>query len=291
MSINRRLAVVATALGTTAGLLTGATAGSAQAGTESGQERQTVEVVVKRDHTVVMPDEIRPGVSKFRISSRRAAGFQILQAAPGYTKRQAVHDINNAFMKNNLRLLKRFEAHTTFYGGMPSRRDKPASMWVDLPEGTYWAVDTQPQRTRARDVKTFHVAGEPVYGELSGQEIVAIGETSWAKRTQHITSRGKIWFKNESTDNHFLEIVRLAPGKTMTDFRRWIRRAKRGIQERPPVVFRGSIDTGVVSPGESMTFRYHLRPGSYVMICWWPDAEMGGMPHAFMGMVRGLQVD
>ncbi len=287
----RRLVALVAALGTTTAGLAGATAVSAQAGTGAGHDRQTVDVFVKRDHTVVMPHEIRPGVTKFRISSRRAAGFQILQAAPGYTKREAVHDINRAFNRNNLRLLKRFEAHTTFYGGMPSTRDKAATMSVDLPEGTYWAVDTQPQRTRARNVLTFHVAGEPVYGELSGQEIVAIGETSWAKRTQHITSRGKIWFKNDSTDNHFLEIVRLAKGKTMADFRRWIRRAKRGIQEPPPVVSRGSIDTGVISPGQSMTFRYHLRPGKYVLLCWWPDAEMGGMPHAFMGMYRRLIVD
>jgi hypothetical protein len=37
-----------------------------------------------------------------------------------------------------------------------------------------------------------------------------------------------------------------------------------------------------------MTMRYSLSHGHYVLLCWWPDAEMGGMPHAFMGMFRGI---
>lgn len=46
----------------------------------------------------------------------------------------------------------------------------------------------------------------------------------------------------------------------------------------------------MVSPGKSMTMRYSLPPGNYVMICFWPDADMGGMPHAFMGMYRGIRI-
>jgi hypothetical protein len=33
---------------------------------------------------------------------------------------------------------------------------------------------------------------------------------------------------------------------------------------------------------------YRLPRGEYVMLCWWPDAEMGGMPHVFMGMHRAI---
>ncbi len=76
----------------------------------------------------------------------------------------------------------------------------------------------------------------------------------------------------------------------MKDFRTWLRQAKKGKETRPPVVMTGSVDTGVISPGTSMSFDYKLRPGKYVLLCWWPDADMGGMPHAFMGMVRGLKV-
>ena len=48
------------------------------------------------------------------------------------------------------------------------------------------------------------------------------------------------------------------------------------------------MDSGVVSPGHSATFKYNLPKGNYVMLCFWPDASMGGMPHAFMGMHRPI---
>ena len=35
---------------------------------------------------------------------------------------------------------------------------------------------------------------------------------------------------------------------------------------------------------------YRLPRGNYVLVCFWPDANMGGMPHAFMGMYRGIKV-
>ena len=35
---------------------------------------------------------------------------------------------------------------------------------------------------------------------------------------------------------------------------------------------------------------YRLPRGNYVLVCFWPDASMGGMPHAFMGMYRGIKV-
>jgi hypothetical protein len=46
----------------------------------------------------------------------------------------------------------------------------------------------------------------------------------------------------------------------------------------------------VISGGKSMTLKYRLPAGRYVMVCFWPDADMGGTPHAFLGMYRGLKV-
>lgn len=50
------------------------------------------------------------------------------------------------------------------------------------------------------------------------------------------------------------------------------------------------LDTGVVSPGHRMALEYQLPKGHHVLTCFWPDAEMGGMPHMFMGMYRALDV-
>ena len=289
MSMSRRLAVVATALGTVAaGLVSGAAVSSADA--SSAVATQTVEVFIKRDHTVVMPTEIRPGVSKFQVSSRRAAGFQIVQAAPGYSKAQLMRDVDAGLGKNRMKALRRFEANVTLLGGVSTTRTRSATMSVNLDAGTYWAIDTMPQNLDPAKVLSFEVTGESVGGTLSGHVIRATGEHTWGKVTPRIPTKGRIWFQNPSDAPHFIAIAKLAKGKTMKDFRAWIEGLKKGEQAPPPVNFRISLDTGVISGGESMALKYRLPAGRYVMTCWWPDSDMGGMPHALMGMYRGLKV-
>ncbi|HLN78414.1 MAG TPA: hypothetical protein VK204_15310 [Nocardioidaceae bacterium] len=283
-SFTRHLAVTATALGTLcAGLVSAAPAGAVAAG-------QTVNVLVRRDHSVVMPGSIRPGLTNFRITSRRAATFQILEPAPGYAPREAIRDANAAFTKNNIKALRRFEANTTLLGGLSTRRNKPGTLSVKLPTGRYWALDVSPRVLKAANAVGLQVTGTSVGGRNSGRVIRAVDDTKWGKLTPSIPTRGRIWFQNRSTENHFLVAAMLAKGKTMKDFRAWIRQAKQGKQTPPPLVMTGGLDTGVISPGKSMSFDYRLPRGNYVLMCFWPDADMGGTPHVLMGMYRGLRV-
>jgi hypothetical protein len=282
----RRLSVLGTALGTiAAGLMAGSTVTAANA--SSAAAGQTVEVFVKRDHTVVMPTEIRPGVTKFKISSRRFAGFQLAQAAEGYTKAQAMRDLAAGFNKNNMRAMARFEENVRLLGGMASRRDHPATMSVNLPAGSYWALDSMPGNVDPAKVLTFEVTGDTVGGKLGGQVIRATGDATWGKMTPRITRKGVIRFQNTSDEPHFIAIAKLAKGKTMRDVREYM---ESGAEGPPPVNFNISVDSGVISGGESMSFKYRLPAGRYVMTCWWPMTDMGGMPHAMMGMYRGLRV-
>ncbi len=85
-------------------------------------------------------------------------------------------------------------------------------------------------------------------------------------------------------------MVKLRKGKTFADWKTWIRKIKKGKRAKPPVNFRVSLGSGVVSPSQEMTFDYSLPKGNYVLACFWPDASMGGMPHAFMGMSRPIKV-
>lgn len=294
MSIRRRIAVAATALGTVAaglvsGVVSGATLSTADASTTTATG-QTVEVFVKRDNTVRMPTTIQPGVTTFKVTSVRAAAFQIVQAAPGYTKRAAMHDISVAFSVNNVRALKRFESKVTLLGGLPSTPRQAATFATRLRPGTYWALDSRPMKLDAAKVLTFEVKGEGLGGKLSGHIIRATGDAEWGKLSGRIPRRGQILFQNRSTDNHFLEIAKLAKGKTMRDFRAWMEELKQGNETPPPVDFANSIDSGVISGGKAMSLDYRLPAGRYVILCWWSDADMGGMPHAFMGMYRGLRV-
>lgn len=292
MTVHRRLGAALTALGVlTAGLVSGATGSAATEGAaaDNASGGQTVEVRIKRDASIVMPETIQPGATGFTITSRREASLQILEPKPGYTKRKFVHDGNRLFGPN-VGPLRSLEAGTTFRGGVNSEPGKPGTMAADLESGTYWVLDVSPARLRVRNVRTLTVTGESVGGTLSGQVIRAVDEVKWGKVTPRITRKGTIWFQNRSTENHFLDIVKLKKGKTIKDFRAWIQQAKKGNEAPPPVREDVGTASGVISPDTSMSFDYRLPAGNYVLVCFWPDADMGGMPHAFMGMYRALRV-
>ncbi len=238
MSVHRRLAAAFTTLGVlTAGLVSGATTGSAAtegAASTNAAGGQTIEVRIKGDHSIVLPETIQPGVTGLTITSRREASLQIFEPKSGYTKRKFVHDANRLF-GSSVRPLRSLEAGTVLRGGVNSEPGKPGTMAVDLQAGTYWVADVAPRRLRARNVKTLTVAGESVGGSLSGQVIRAVDEVKWGKVTPRITRKGTIWFQNRATENHFIDIVKLKKGKTIRDFRRWVNQAKKGNEAPPPV--------------------------------------------------------
>jgi hypothetical protein len=120
----------------------------------------------------------------------------------------------------------------------------------------------------------------------AGATLRAVDSTKWAKRPASIPRRGWLRFKNRADQNHFVVLVKLLPGKTVADFAASLKDES----GPPPIDFRFGVDSGVLSPGHDMAMKYRLPRGNYVLTCFWPDADMGGMPHAFMGMYRGIRV-
>jgi hypothetical protein len=292
MSQIRRIAVFTTSLGmAAAGTLAVGTASTAHAAeaTAAAAAAPTVQVHVTRKHKVLTRQNLRPGTHKFMITSARHAAFQLAKPAAGYTKAEATRDINRGLNGGKIPALKRFERNIVLLGGVSSSRNAPGVMWANLTVGRYWAVDTNVRRTRVRHFKTLQVAGQRVAGVAHPTTVIrAIDSTKWGPRPKRIDHRGRLMLRNSSDQNHFIILARLAKGKTMKDFKAWIE----GGAETPPPIDESApgLDTGVVSPGHRMTMKYQLPRGRYVLICFWPDADMGGMPHAFMGMYRGIRL-
>ena len=288
MSRVRRMAHFATSLGVAAaGVLTATTLAADAASTGP----PTVHVYVAKNHAVAMTQRLRPGTHKYIINSGSSAGFQLVEAAPGYTKAEAARDVLRGLSRGNTRAQKRFEKNITLLGGANSRPGHPAVMWVNLPAGDYWALDTDADRPRAGKFLTVHVAGDRVEGGVRGTAVIrAINDSDWASKPASIGHKGRLKFRNDSRANHFVIMAKLADGKTMKDFNRWIEKSMRGVDAPPPIDSRNELSTGVVSPGHAMTLKYNLPRGRYVLTCFWPDADMHGMPHAFMGMNRGIRL-
>jgi hypothetical protein len=276
-----RISALAGGLVLLAGSLTG---GAAHAALDS--QAGYVPVSITAAHNVVMPTTIQPGVNTFRVTTEaKSSGFQLVQLAAGYTLDQAIDDIENGLEKGKMGAFKRFEANTTLLGGVNIVSGKIGKVAVDLAPGTYYATDIE--RNRPSAFTAFTVAGADTGATMpEGSTIRAVKNASWAKNPKSIARRGMLTFENFSSANHFIGLVKLNRGKTVGDFGEWLKNES----GPPPVNFGKSFDSNVVGPGQTVAMNYSLPRGDYVLVCFWPDANMGGMPHAFMGMYRGIKV-
>jgi hypothetical protein len=289
MSVQRIAVLGVSVMVLAAGTLTGGTAGAAGPAAARETAAGTVSVSITAAHNVTMPATIQPGVNEFRVTTEaKSSGFQLVQLAAGYTLDEAIADIDG-FDKGKVKPLKRFEANTTLLGGVNVRRGKVGKLAVNLPVGNYYAADIE--RNRPSAFTAFTVAGADTGASMpEGSTIKAVGSTSWAKGPKSIARRGMLTFKNRTDKNHFVGLVKLRKGKTAKDFAAWVDAAMEGEEGPPPVDFRVAFDSGLVAPGQTVATNYKLPKGDYILVCFWPDASMGGMPHAFMGMYRGIRL-
>lgn len=289
MSVQRISALGVSLMVLTAGALAGGTAGAVGQAAARETAAGTVSVSITAAHNVTMPATIQPGVNEFRVTTEaKRSGFQLVQLAEGYTLDEAIADIDG-FDKGKIKALKRFEANVTLLGGVNVRPGKVGKLSVNLPVGSYYAADIEKNRPSA--FTAFTVAGADTGASMpAGSTVKAVKSASWAKGPKSIANRGMLTFKNYSDQNHFVGLVKLKKGKTAKDFAAWIDAAMEGEEGPPPVDFRVAFDGGLVSPGQTVVMNYKLPKGDYILACFWPDASMGGMPHAFMGMYRGIKL-
>jgi hypothetical protein len=286
MSARTLVALAASITLVAGGGLVGAAGASS---TTSRSQAAPVAVTIDSQRVLTMPATVQPGVNEFQVTSAKPSSFQIVQPAEGYTPEQAAADVKNGLDKGNVKAIKRFERNITLLGGGTSKPDSPASVWVDLAVGTYWALDVN--NGKASAFVPFTVSGADTGATMpNGPKLKAVKSTTWARKPASIPKKGLLTFKNFSDSNHFIVMAQMKPGKTIKDLRAWVRAAMKGEEGPPPMNFRNGLDSAVLSPGHTMAFNYSLPKGTYGVLCFWPDASMGGMPHAFMGMIRTIKL-
>lgn len=290
-SVRTRAAVVSTALTMTAGLMMAMTPTSASAGEITPPP--LTEVSIDDSRMITMNTTLTPGLNTFSVTSTKQSDFQLAVRAPGYSKRELSSDVNAAFGKNNLKALKRFEKNTTLLGGVGSTPDETGVMTVAVPAapaGRLMAVDAAGAFKAGRILDLTVEGDDPGATAAFDATLRAKDETTWVRRPREIPQEGTLRFVNGAAQNHFVAMVKLRRGKDFSDWKAWVRKISNNKPAKPPVKFAVGLESGVVSPSHEMTFDYSLPRGKYVLTCFWPDASMGGMPHAFMGMSRAIKV-
>ncbi len=90
---------------------------------------------------------------------------------------------------------------------------------------------------------------------------------------------------NAGAQAHEVVIAALAPGKTLHDFIAWEQGGEKG--PLPTGQWLGGVTT--LDAGGHSQFATTLVPGSYLLLCFWPDAK-DGKPHIMHGMGKEIRV-
>ena len=91
--------------------------------------------------------------------------------------------------------------------------------------------------------------------------------------------------ENTGAQAHEIVIAALAPGKTLKDFIAWEEGGEKG--PLPTGQWLGGITT--LDVGGHSEFTTTLARGSYLLLCFWPDAK-DGKPHLMHGMGKQITV-
>lgn len=245
-------------------------------------------VYITKNNHIRMATQLRSGMREFVINAAGHSSFQLAKARPGYTKAAATSDIRAGLAQgNDASALRRFERNLRGLGGVSAGPKHTGHMWRNLKPGTYWALETTGDPTANR-ILTVHVRGSRLRTTplASTGGIRAVRSIRWAKMPRSIPHAGILKFTNDSRDNHVLVMIKLAKGKTIRDFRRWV---NSGAQSPPPLTGQ-QFSFGLLSPNSQMAGSYSQPRGKYVLLCFWPDVNRQGRPHFLLGMYRGLRL-
>jgi hypothetical protein len=231
------------------------------------------------------PDSISAGLTTFNLVNDGAAlhHVQLVRLDSGKTMADF-----EAVMKNPGTPPP---AWAVFVGG-PNAPDPKGTTnaTLDLKEGNYVMLclvdlpDHVPHFAKGM-VKPFKVtaaAGTPAVAPTPDVTISLV-DYNFAVKGNLTAGKHTIKIENNGPQVHEIEIIRLAPGKTMKDLGDWMAKP----DGPPPANAIGGL--AATLKGGSAFYNVELTPGKYVMICFVPDAK-DGKPHMEHGMVKEFEV-
>lgn len=265
--------------GVAAALAGGVTVGATASGA-SAAARPTVTYQVYKNGAVGNgPWAIRPGVAKINIIGKGDL-FQLVRSRKGAGEKALVRD-NTTLNKGNP---VPAELDFQLMGGTTPGH----SFWLHLVPGTYYAFNPNTNLTYAKIKKIIVRNAEWNAPVPAAATITAVGSRSWSSVPASIPRQGVFRFANKAKQSHFVDLIRMRPGKTKAD----IAKAIKGQETFPQVFYTGKgddISSGAISPGRTMLQTYSGKAGTWGLLCFYPDRKTG-MPHAFMGMWNLLEM-
>jgi hypothetical protein len=285
MQTRYRAAATALLLTATAGLA--ATGGGAEASgthhTSTKAADLTVTITSSKTAVKLSVDEIRPGRTTFKVVRGHKGGglVQVMRLRKGYSLKHAFSDFGKAFgPTTHIKAVRRIDRNVVFYGGMPApAKGDPATKWavnIDARD-KYYAANLDKNNVSSFLVKGKHQKRS--WPSADGRLNMAPGNVF--KPAAVNAHKGWMNTTNNSDEPHFIVLDHVKKSTT-------IEQVNDCFAGTGPCDFRAAdhaaADTGVISPGHTFRWKYHLPRGRYLAQCFWPS-KADGMPHALMGMV------
>lgn len=185
-----------------------------------------------------------------------------------------------------------FPAWATLMGGpnSPIPGGGTSDDVVDLQPGHYAAVclipgaDGKPHMIKGM-VKAFTVKPSSQARTMPASDLsLTLSNYKFSFSKPVTAGRHVIRIVNDGSQPHEAELFHLAPGKKGEDIAHWV---LTGMKGPPP----GAPVTGIapMAPGKENTLLVDLKPGSYAVMCFMPDAK-DGKPHVLHGMIDNFKV-
>lgn len=214
---------------------------------------------------------------RVHVDVKGAGAAEIVKFARGYEDGEFQKDLKAA-NKGDIKALKRALANVQFLGGF----EAGGSGTVVLPKPGEYTVFSFASRGLAHFMAgAVKKAPTP---DTDGK-ITARSGPIWAGSSS-LPAKGSFLFRNaDKTVPHFVILQQVPEGTTTDQVLTFLQS-----EEGPPPFLEASMETASISSGRSMTVDYDLPPGQYVIMCFFPDPNMGGMPHALMGMLRMIHL-
>lgn len=224
-------------------------------------------------------------------ASGKERGVAVAMLHPGYTFQDARDDVRtlgeNLFgpggnKKKGLKAENHLIANITAVGGIYAGdgQARHGTLMLKQPGANYVLFDDSgnlPKRPVFLTVTS--PSGPQQLAPVEGRIIAKTNRRFDGKRV--LPADGDVRFVNKSTESpHFVELQHVKAGTTRKDVIDSFQS-----NGRPDFALPGSQDVDLLSSNQRMNFHIHLPPGTYAVMCFFPDPKTGD-PHAFMGMVR-----
>ena len=274
---------------TAAAAVMAAACGRAEASSNQGVAAAPVEprvmTVVARDFAFQAPDQVPAGLTTIQLQNRGQSLHHValMKLDDGKTLDDVFAALRNpgpppAWMHD--------------VGG-PNAPDpgSDANATVMLEPGTYAILcfvdipDHVPHfmKGMAKLLKVTPALAPAAMTQPTGDITLALNDYTFTLSKPITAGQHTIRVQNGAAQSHEVELVKLAPGKTLQDLMGWMET----MQGPPPASAIGGISG--MAHGQVDSFTYDFTPGEYVLLCFLPDAG-DGKPHFMHGMVQKIAV-